>query len=284
MNDPLYQWLDDQRAQQRQLLLVIDALAEPNPVQELFAGDLMHDYVNLYHGTEFADLADIGPWLVALNEFEITRIQPLLDAPERNWGWLASADRVELPVLAQHWRERMHADEQGQRSLYRFQDNRVIARHLAELATPQQPLLLGPLASALCWDGERWRCFDNPRPGQYAAPFEAAWLALPEPDSVVREVHRHNLTLWLWQNHAAATARLAETRVLSDWLGEQLDKAGVWGWRSLEHLQFLLRYQLDPELADHPAWSPEERETREAHFARLSQVLLATSTARDQQL
>ncbi|MDT3711996.1 MAG: DUF4123 domain-containing protein [Pseudomonadaceae bacterium] len=284
MNAPLYQWLDDQRAQQRQLLLVVDSLAEPNPVQELFARDLMHDYVNLYHATEFADLADIGPWLVALSEFEIARIQPLLDAPERNWGWLASADRVELPVLAQHWRERMQVDEQGQRSLYRFQDNRVIARHLAELAAHQQPLLLGPLASALCWDGEHWRCFDNPRPEQYAAPFEAAWLALREPESVVWEVHRHNLTLWLWQNHAAATARLAETRVLSDWLSEQLDKACVWGWRSLEHLQFLLRYQLDPELADHPAWIPEERESPEAHFARLSQVLHATSTARDQQL
>ena len=75
MNEPLYQWLDDQRAQQRQLLLVIDSLAEPNPVQELFARDLMHDYVNLYHATEFADLADIGPWLVALSEFEIARIQ-----------------------------------------------------------------------------------------------------------------------------------------------------------------------------------------------------------------
>ncbi|TCD22484.1 DUF4123 domain-containing protein [Pseudomonas sp. IC_126] len=283
MNDQVRQWLDEQQAQQRQLLLIIDSLAEPSPIQELFVSDLMQDYINLYHGTEFADLADIGPWLVAVSASEVAQIQPMLDAPERNWGWLASADRIDLTALAQHWRERMQVDEKGQRSLYRFQDSRVIARHLAELAPAQQPLLLGPLNSALCWDGECWQCFDNARPGQYPAPFEAAWLTLPEPDTVVREIQRHNLTLWLWQNHSAATARLAETRVLSDWLDEQLDKAERWQWKPLEYLQFLLRYQLDPEFAENPAWKPEARESPESHFVRLSQLLNAASTAREQQ-
>lgn len=283
MNDQVRKWLDEQQAQQRQLLLIIDSLAEPSPIQELFVSDLMQDYVNLYQGTEYADLAEIGPWLVAVSASEVAQIQPMLDAPERNWGWLASADRIDLSALTLHWRERMQIEEQGQRSLYRFQDNRIIARHLAELAPAQQPLLLGPLNSALCWDGERWQCFDNARPGPYPAPFEATWLTLPEPDTVAREVQRHNLTLWLWQNHSAATARLAETRVLSDWLDEQLDKAALWQWKPLEHLQFLLRYQLDPEFAEHPAWKPEERESPESHFVRLSQLLNAASIAREQQ-
>ena len=283
MNDQVRQWLDEQQAQQRHLLLVIDSLAEPNPIQELFTRDLMRDYVNLYQGTEFADLADIGPWLVVLSVFEAAHIQPLLDTPERNWGWLASVDRIDLSAITHHWRERMHVEEKGQRSLYRFHDNRVIARHLAELAPAQQPLLLGPLSSALCWDGEYWQCFDNSRPGQYPAPFEAAWLTLPEPDTVVREIQRHNLTLWLWQNHSAATAQLAETRVLSDWLDEQLDKAERWRWKPLEHIQFLLRYQLDPEFAERPAWKPEEGESPDAHFVRLSQELNAASIAREQQ-
>ena len=283
MNDQMRQWLDEQQAQQRHLLLVIDSLAEPNPIQELFTRDLMRDYVNLYQGTEFADLADIGPWLVVLSVFEAADIQPLLDTPERNWGWLASVDRIDLSAITHHWRERMHVEEKGQRSLYRFHDNRVIARHLAELAPAQQPLLLGPLNSALCWDGERWQCFDNARPGHYPAPFEAAWLTLPEPDAVVRDVQRHNLTLWLWQNHSAATARLAETRVLSDWLDEQLDKAERWRWRSAERIQLLLRYQLDPALANHPEWPPYDHEAPNVHFSRVSQVLFKTSIARDHQ-
>lgn len=283
MNDQVRQWLDEQQAQQRHLLLVIDSLAEPNPIQELFTRDLMRDYVNLYQGTEFADLADIGPWLVVLSVFEAADIQPLLDTPERNWGWLASVDRIDLSAITHHWRERMHVEEKGQRSLYRFHDNRVIARHLAELAPAQQPLLLGPLNSALCWDGERWQCFDNARPGHYPAPFEAAWLTLPEPDAVVREIQRHNLTLWLWQNHSAATAQLAKTRVLSDWLDEQLDKAERWRWRSAERIQLLLRYQLDPALANHPEWPPYDHEAPNVHFSRVSQVLFKTSIARDHQ-
>ncbi|WP_312340759.1 DUF4123 domain-containing protein [Stutzerimonas nitrititolerans] len=277
----VHKWLSDQLGQQRELLLIIDRLAEPDPIQILFSADLMQNYVNLYQGTEFADLANIGPWLVAVGASEIERIQSLLDAPERNWGWLASTDSIDLSALAHHWRERMYVDEEGQRSLYRFQDNRVIVRHLAELAPAQQPLLLGPLSSALCWDGERWRCFDNSRPAQYPAPFEAAWLALPEPNTVVREIQRHNLALWLWQNHSAATAQLVETRILSDWLDEQLDKAERWHWRSAERIQLLLRYQLDPALASHSEWPPYDHEAPDVHFSRISQVLFNASIARD---
>lgn len=283
MSDQVQHWLDEQQAQQRHLLLIIDSLAEPNPVQALFAGDLMQEYVNLYQGTEFADMADIGPWLVVVSVSATSQIRSLLDAPERDWGWLASAESIDLPALAQHWQERMRIDEQGQRSLYRFQDNRVVARHLAELTPTQRPLLLGPLNSALCWGGEHWQCFDNSSPGQYPAPFDAPWLTLPEPDTVVREIQQHNLTLWLWQNHSAATARLVETRLLSDWLDEQLDKAERWDWRSAERIQLLLRYQLDPALAKRPEWALRDHEDPDAHFSRVSQMLLAASIARNSQ-
>jgi len=268
MNDQVRQWLDEQQAQQRHLLLVIDSLAEPDPIQELFTRDLMRDYVNLYQGTEFADLADIGPWLVVLSVFEAAHIQPLLDTPERNWGWLASVDRIDLSAITHHWRERMHVEEKGQRSLYRFHDNRVIARHLAELAPAQQPLLLGPLSSALCWDGEYWQCFDNARPGHYPAPFEAAWLTLPEPDAVVRDVQRHNLTLWLWQQHPTLTAGLAERVVLDAWLDEQLNQAEHWQWHSPEQQRFLLQYRLNLVLASHSFWIPHPAESPEQHFLR----------------
>src|SRR5690606_12584880 len=156
-------------------------------------------------------------------------------------------------------------------------------RHLAELSPEHQQVLLGPLTSVLCWDGECWQCFDNPRPGQYPAPFEAAWLALPEPDAVTREIQRHNLTLWLWQNHSAATAQLAETQLLSDWLDERLDKAERWQWRSLERIQFLLQYQLDPVLAEHPAWAPGDHESAETHFARISKALFCPTARNHQQ-
>ncbi|MCY1280019.1 hypothetical protein D9M70_287910 [compost metagenome] len=116
-------WLDEQRDQQRQLFLIIDRLAEPDPVQQLFAADLMQDYLNLYQGGELDDLADIGPWLVRLPDSHA----PLLH------NWLTEPDR---------------------HTLYRFQDSRVMAHHLLALRPEQRSGHLGQLSAALCRDGK----------------------------------------------------------------------------------------------------------------------------------
>ncbi len=280
MNDRVEQWLSEQQAQRRQLLLVVDTSAEPAPLPSLFSTDLVHSYANLYQGTEVDEMADIGPWLIVLNELNLTQLRSLTDAPEHNWGWLASVEHTDLAALTQHWQARIFADEQGQRSLYRFQDNRIVARHLAELDVAQRPLLLGPLTSALCWDGHDWQWFDNEQPGEYPGPFEKPWLSIPEPEHVRRAVTHHNLELWLWENHSHATTKLAETRVLSEWLHRQLDKAKGWHWHSEPQLHFLLRYQLEPALAEHPAWLPADQETPEAHYSRVSSVLTSSHSAR----
>ncbi|WP_339409146.1 DUF4123 domain-containing protein [Pseudomonas sp. EA_35y_Pfl2_R5] len=270
-------WLTEQLAQQRELVLIIDSLAEPDPIKALFAADLMQDYVNLYQGTEFTDMAEVGPWLVRLHNSDAELIQTLLNTPESDWGWLASAEHIDLATLTQHWQERLLVDEQEQRAFYRFQDNRVIARHLAQLSEAQHPLLLGPLNSALCWDGQAWQSINNPHPALYPAPFDKPWQELAEPETVSQAVLRHNLEQWLWQNHSAATAQLAETQPLSSWLDTKLEQAQSWQWQSLERIQFLLRYQLDPALAEHPAWAPVENETADAHFARSSKELFTAS-------
>ncbi len=281
MNDRVEHWLSEQQAQGRPLLLVIDSLAEPTPLPSLFSTDLVHSYANIYQGTEVDEMADAAPWLILLNELNFTQLRSLTDAPEQNWGWLASVDHADMAALTQHWQARIFADEQGQRSLYRFQDNRIIARHLGELDASQRPLLLGPMTSALCWDGQDWQWFDNELPGEYREPFEKPWLSIPEPEQVQRAVAHHNLELWLWQTHTQATTRLAETQVVSAWLDHQLDKAKEWHWHGEPQLHFLLRYQLDPELANHPAWRPAEQETPEAHYSRVRSVLTSSHSARD---
>jgi len=268
MNDPVRQWLDDQHGRQRQLLLIIEGLAEPNPLQELFAKGLMHDYVNLCHGTEFADMADAGPWLVALSDSNVAKIQPMLDAPELNWGWLASAVQIDMPALADHWRARMLIVEEHQRALYRLQDSRVIAHHLCGLPLEQHHLLLGPLASALCWNGSAWSRFDNPAPAYCPHPFATPWLDLPEPPTTARQIRHHNLLQWLWQQFPTATAKLAEHVLLDEWLDEQLDQAEHWRWHAPEQQRFLLQYRLDPALASHSFWSAHTAETPEHHFVR----------------
>lgn len=268
MNDYVDRWLAEQQQQQRQLLLIVDSLAEPDPIRELFAADLMHDYLNLYRGTAFADLAEAGPWLIQLSEADVAALQPLLDAPERNWGWLASADRIDLHTLQDHWQARMLIEDQGQRALYRFQDNRVIARHLGALAPEQRAPLLGPLVSVLCWDGHAWSTFDNPSPGPCPAPFATPWLELPEPADVSRQIRHHNLLQWLWQEHPAHTTTLAEQVVLDDWLDEQLTQAEQWGWHTPEQQRFLLQCRVQPALAAQPFWTPQATESPAQHFDR----------------
>lgn len=268
-------WLADQLAQQRDLVLIIDRLAEPDPIRALFSADLMQDYVNLYQGTEFSDMTEVGPWLVRLHNPDAELIQTLLNTPESDWGWLASAEHIDLADLAQHWQERLLVDEQEQRALYRFQDNRVIARHLGELSETQIPLLLGSLSSALCWDGQAWQRIHNPHPALYPAPFDKPWQELAEPEAVTQEVLRHNLEQWLWQNHSVATAQLAETQLVSSWLDAQLAQAKIWQWESLERVQFLLQHKLQPGFINHCAWTVLAGETPDIHFARTSYELAA---------
>lgn len=271
-NQPL-DWLSAQVRKARSLVLIIDRMAEPDPVAQLFNADLMQDYVNLYQGTEIADLADLGPWLVSLPDAHASVVRSLLEEPGRNWGWLASIGQIDLQMLAAHWRERMLITEgDSQRSLYRFQDNRVIARHLTALSPEQRPTLLGPIASTLIWDGQTWQSLDNPAPGLYPTPHEPPWLHLPEPDDITEAIQKHNLKLWLWQNHATDLDSVIETQTLDIWLDERLAQAKAWQWHSIENLHFLLARHLDQKLVGHAAWLPLSDESTHAHFARCLQT------------
>jgi hypothetical protein len=275
MKTHAFQWLTEQTLQNRDLVMIVDRQAEPDPTVELFDTDPMLDYINLYQTTLVAELAEIGPWLVAFPVAQSPSLVTWLKQPERNWGWLASVGQLDLQRLAQHWRERLLLEEDGQRSLYRFQDNRVISRHLQALKPSHWPELLGPIASALVWDGQAWQTFDNPAPGLYPIPATVPWQHVPEPQAVTQAIQRHNAELWLWQTHAAELCRLVERTDFAAWLDKHLAQANAWGWQTNESVQFLLSHQLRPELTEHPAWQPLASETAEAHLARCQKTFNA---------
>lgn len=260
-------WIEQQH-QARDLLVILDRQAEPDPVTLLFSNDAVQDYVELYRNTEFSDMLEMSPWLIIPTNNDSTRLEQLLENPHWNWGWLASTEHTNLSELAKHWRDRMLVDAEDQRSLYRFQDNRVMARHLLALPPHQLPTLLGPITSALVWSGSSWHAIDNPTPALHSVPASAPWLQLPEPGEITSSIQQHNLTLWLWQQHSTATASLAETRNLKEWLDERLSLAKSWGWESNNCLEFLLSRHLSPALAEHPEWQPRANETALEHYAR----------------
>ena len=273
-------WLDEQAQHNRALFLIVDRQAEPDPIAQLFGAGLMTEYTNLYQGSALDELANIGPWLVRLHHPHASLIREWLELPQRHWGWLASSAQPDLQQLAQHWRERMLVEEHGQQSIYRFQDNRVIARHLQALEPALRPGLLGPLVSALAWDGRTWQAVDNPAPGPTAVPGTPAWLQIPEPEAIARAIQRHNLELWLWQTHAAELCRLVEKKNFTDWLEEQLAQAEAWGWASNESLQFLLAHRLQPEWSDHNLWQPHASESAAAHLSRCQQIVTGNNKPR----
>lgn len=271
-------WMSEQQASGRELFLTIDRLAEPDLVPVLFDLDLMQEYTNLYTGTGFDDLKHIGPWLIKMPSHNSQAFSFLLDTPEQNWGWLASADKLELATLCTHWRERMLITAPEKKSLYRFQDNRVIAHHLVNLTAQQRPLLMGPLHSLLCWHQGGWATWDNPAPALHHPPVSTPWLDIPEPSETRNAIRQHNLQQWLWEQHPAAVTQLVAREPLQNWLQRQLQNAKTWGWDSTEQVHFLLQNQLNTQLANQPFWTAQPDETPAAHYQRCCNTLANTAS------
>ncbi|MFJ5253870.1 DUF4123 domain-containing protein [Pseudomonas sp. NPDC088414] len=272
MSEVLNNWLGEQSRLNRVLILALDSLAEPNPVTSLYSAGVMQRSVQLYRRTEYAQFAAISPWLTELQNPGNDAFRRLLDDPQRNWGWIGSMDKADLDSLTQHWIARMVIDEDGERSLFRFQDNRVLARCLGNMKETEWPLLLGPISSVLYWDQDQWKSADNSRSGMHPVPNPAPWLRTPESGEQARSILRDNLKRWLLTYHVDAAATLAETRVVSEWLEEQMDLLDAWDWRTEEQRQLMLSLRLSPQCEADIAWEPLSGETPEVHFARCQRV------------
>lgn len=274
MSEALNNWLGEQARLNRVLILALDSLAEPNPVTSLYSAGVMQRSVQLYRRTEYAQFAAISPWLTELQNPGNDAFRRLLDDPQRNWGWIGSMDKADLDSLTQHWIARMVIDEDGERSLFRFQDNRVLARCLGNMKETEWPLLLGPISSVLYWDQDQWKSADNSRSGMYPVPNPAPWLRTPESGEQARSILRDNLKRWLLTYHVDAAATLAETRVVSEWLEEQMDLIEAWDWRTPEQREMMLSHRLSPACMADVAWEPLPGETSEQHFDRCQRVFV----------
>ncbi|WP_448695286.1 DUF4123 domain-containing protein [Pseudomonas moraviensis] len=272
MSDVRDNWMGEQSRLNRVLILVLDSLAEPNSVTPLYSAGVMQRSVQLYRRTEFAQFAAISPWLAELQNPGNEAFRKLLDEPQRNWGWIGSMDTADLESLTQHWIARMVIDEDGERSLFRFQDNRVLARCLANMKDSELPLLLGPIGSVLYWDENQWKSADNSRSGMYPVPNPEPWLRNPESGEQARSILRENLKRWLLAYHLEAAATLAETQVVSEWLEDQLDLLDAWGWQLPEQRELMLSRRLSEQCMQDVAWSPLPSETSPEHFERCKRV------------
>jgi len=276
---PVKRWLHEQNRAGRDLYLMLDVDGQLDERTAL-PGDLgVERYRNLYAGTAANALAQSGPLLFQIDSIGYPAIQALLDTPERNWGWLASASHFELDAVAAHWRERVMTGERPNLAIYRVHDNRVLGRALAHLQPQQYAELLGPMVSVCYWHDEQWRVADNPDPGMHPLPADPPWLQTPTPELVYTNVLFDNARRYLVGEHTDAMTRLAEQLDVDDWLWGQIQRARLWGWQAPEQVHFLLTQSLQlPAYLPPKSWLPKPEEEPAAHFERVYQQVLYWQT------
>lgn len=157
------QWMAQQQQAGRRLCLVLQD--ENDARGALLATRSVAEYRSLYVETVASEMAADGPMLLLLDHVNEPGLVSLLQNPQRNWGWLGSLPDDDLSGVTRHWRDRLVVGVAASQALYRFHDNRTLARALVHLPAQDWPVFLGPLISVCYWQGERWCCVDNPAPG-----------------------------------------------------------------------------------------------------------------------
>ncbi|MCU1758136.1 DUF4123 domain-containing protein [Pseudomonas sp. 14P_8.1_Bac3] len=271
----LEQWLLEQSQSGKHLFLMLDSDGQFDERRELTRELGADQYRSLYAGTTANSMAQTGPFLFRIGNVRHPVIQALLNAPERHWGWLASATQSDLDGLASHWRERLVVGHRPSQAVYRFHDNRVLGRALAHLQDEQYADYLGPITSVCYWHEGQWTVTDNPDPGEHPLPADPAWLNTPTPDIVYANVQFDNTRRYLVREHTEALARLAADRDVDDWLWGLIQLARLWDWQQPEQVHFLLTQTLKaPGYLPPRFWGPKTGEEPAAHFERVYQQVL----------
>ncbi|NUU34984.1 DUF4123 domain-containing protein [Pseudomonas sp. C2B4] len=277
------QWMATQLQLGRSLCLILDSAVASGIHQTLVSQLSPEHYQSVYSRTAVASLAADGPYVFLVDSLNPSTLDESFEGLPRDWGWLASIENGALERLLEHWRERLFIGQRPQQGLYRFQDNRVLARALAHLPESAYPEYLGPVISACYWQGEQWRTVENPAPGQYPVPETPPWLDTPATASQEREILLANVGQYLLAEHSEDLARLPAKLSPRAWLAEQLDLAEQWGWQTPEQLRFLvverLREMHTPGIKN---WIPHPEEPAQAHFERLRGELQSEINTRPQ--
>lgn len=268
------QWITRQQSSGLAVCLILDSQNEQDACRSLLASSAIDQFRNVYRATSVEELADVGPFVFSVTLSDYRRLDPLLGRPHDHWGWLASIAQDQLPELIKHWQARMVIGTSPHQALYRFQDNRVLAKALQRLPQNALPAYLGPAVSACYWNGSHWHSVDNPDPGTHPVPEQPMWLTVPPAPEQAIEVRQANAHRYLLAEHEEAYTRLAEQFLPQDWLGQRLVQADIWHWQSPAQLHFLLTQSLQAPGYELPGyWQPQRDESPDEHFERVSRTV-----------
>ncbi|WP_017526741.1 DUF4123 domain-containing protein [Pseudomonas fluorescens] len=266
MNNLPNQWMAQQQQAGRWLCLVLEG--DNAARQPMMATRELSGYCNVYAQTPLAEMVMAGPVILLLDQVNEAALRDLLTQPETNWGWLGSLPTADLTAVTRHWRNRMLLGSPGNQSLYRFHDNRTLARAVAYLPLEHRPAFLGPLLSVCYWHEDRWHTADNPAPDEYPVPDPAPWLNTPNPNAGA--ILHANILRYLLAEHSEDLVVLVESQDPKVWLTHVLEQARAWQWTRPEQLEFLVVRRLEEATRSSViCWQPKVGETPEDHFERV---------------
>lgn len=123
------QWMAQQQQAGRRLCLVLEGSSDAR--LSLIASRNLAQCLSVYGGSAVAALAAAGPVILLVEQLGEPALVSLLEQPQANWGWLGSLPDTDLGGVIEHWHARMLVGPPGKQALYRFHDNRTLARALA---------------------------------------------------------------------------------------------------------------------------------------------------------
>lgn len=260
------QWMAEQHQAGRRLCLILDG--HHGARQQLLAVRNLSQYCSLYAETALVELAAAGPLILLVEQADEPALVDLLQHPETNWGWLGSLPGDDLAGVVRHWRERLLVGRQGSQAVYRFHDNRTLARVLTHLQGEHWPVFLGPLIGVCYWHQGCWCRGENPMPGEYPVPVPVPWLNTPNPQAEV--ILHANILRYLLTEHSEKLAGLVEFQNPRIWLAQVLEQARAWQWRGPQQLEFLVVRRLEEATQGSTIrWQPIEGEAPSEHFERV---------------
>ena len=262
------QWMARQQQAGHSVCLILEG--KHAACQALLAVRNPSQYRSLYTQPPLAEIANAGPMILLLDQVGERELPTLLQRPEMNWGWLGSLPDADLTHITRHWQSRLLVGPQAEQALYRFHDNRTLARALAYLAQEHWPAFLGPMISVCYWHDLRWYSADNPAPGDYPVPDPAPWLNTPNPQAGA--ILHANILRYLLAEHSENLAALVEFQDPRIWLTHVLEQARTWQWSRPEQLEFLVVRRLGEAIRNSVIrWQPLKGEAPAAHFERVVQ-------------
>lgn len=269
----IIQWLTEQTQQHNTIYLMLDPLAEPNPVATLLTNQAIIGYTWLLQNTPYESLRYASPTIIQITDINNQGVQELINHPQQNWGWFFTTNRqVTMEQLIAHWQARLTLIYEQQEVFYRFQDNRVIVRALKAIPQDKYYQLLGQINQIVLWDEDRWQYYTNQTPLDYPLTSKQNLLwALPEPEHIAKQIRFDNLYNWIINTFADQVFIEAKLSMpLKQWLTEQLELLDNWQWREQAQAQFMLEQQLVPEQRHSQHWQPKPQETPTQHYERLT--------------